>query len=148
MKKYGINRAALDYGVPRTTLKHRLSGCVEHGWKPAPAPYLSTVEERELAEFLKSCSSIGYGKTRKDVMHIAESVATEKGTLRKDRISQGWWHCSLKRQRQLTLRRGDNTAHVRMDAINEETLKQYFNLLEDTERAGSPKPPCPNLQHR
>ena len=74
--KCGIKRAVLDYGVPRTTLKDRLSSAVEHGRKPAP--YLSTVEERELAEFLKSCASIGYGKTWKDVMHIAESVATEK----------------------------------------------------------------------
>ena len=128
----GVNRAALDYGVPRTTLKDRLSGRVEHGRKPGQAPYLNAVEEKELGEFLKSCASIGYGKTRKDVMHIAESVATEKGILRKDRISQGWWHRFLERQEQLTLRRGDNTAHVRMDAINEEIMKQYFDLLEDT----------------
>ena len=69
----GVNRAALDYGVPCTTLKDRLSGRVEHGRKPGPAPYLNAVEEKELGEFLKSCASIGYGKTRKDVMHIAVS---------------------------------------------------------------------------
>ena len=45
-------------------------------------------------------------------MHIAESVATEKVILRKDRISQGWWHRFLERQEQLTLRRGDNTAGI------------------------------------
>ena len=44
----GVNRAALDYGVPRTTLKDRLSGRVEHGRKPGPTPYLNTVEEKEL----------------------------------------------------------------------------------------------------
>ena len=41
----GINRAALDYGVSRTTLKDRLSDCVEHGQKPGPTPYLSAVNE-------------------------------------------------------------------------------------------------------
>ena len=87
----GINRAALDYGVPRTTLKDRLSGHVDHGRKPGPALYLNAVEEKELGDFLKSCASVGYGKTWKDVMHIAETVAAEKGVLRKDRISQGWW---------------------------------------------------------
>ena len=30
------------------------------------------------------------------------------------------------------LRKGDSTAHLRMDAVNEETLKQYYDLLEDT----------------
>ena len=83
--EYGINRAALDCGVPRTTLKGRLSGRVEHGRKPGPAPYLNAVEETELG---KSCASVGYGKTRKDVMHIAEAVATEKGVLRKDNQSR------------------------------------------------------------
>ena len=76
----GINRAALDYDVPHTTLKYRLSGCVEHGRKPDPAPYLNVVKEKELGEFLKSCASIGYGKARKDVMHIAEAVATCRET--------------------------------------------------------------------
>ena len=57
-------------------------------------PYPSAVKEIE---------SIGYGKMRKDVMHIAESVANEKRIFRKDRISQGWWHGFLKRQEQLTL---------------------------------------------
>lgn len=31
--KFGINRAAKEHGVPRTTLKDRLSGRVEHGKK-------------------------------------------------------------------------------------------------------------------
>jgi len=33
---------------------------------------------------------VGYGKTRKQVMNIAES-AREKGLLRKCRISDGWF---------------------------------------------------------
>ena len=82
----------LDYGVPRTTLKDRLSCRVEHGRKPDPAPYLNAVEEKELGDFLKSCASISYGKTQKDVMHIADAVATDKGVFRKGRINQGWWN--------------------------------------------------------
>ena len=29
----GVNRAAAQYGVPRTTLKDRISGRVVHGWE-------------------------------------------------------------------------------------------------------------------
>ena len=128
----GINRAALDHGVPPSTLKDRISGRVVHGTKPGPASYLSNKEENDLAVFLKDCAAVGYGKTRRDVMNIAQSVATEKGLLRGARISQGWWRRFLERQHDLTLRRGDNTAHVRMAAINHETLMQYFQLLNDT----------------
>jgi len=63
---------------------------------------------------------------------LHKSVAQEKGLLKAERISEGWWRRFLERQADLSLRRGDNTAHVSMDAINMETLDQYFSLLEDT----------------
>ena len=46
------NRAADLYGVPRSTLKDRLSERVVHGTKPRPRPYLSTGEETELSSHL------------------------------------------------------------------------------------------------
>ena len=73
-----INQAAFDHGVPPTTLKDRLSGRVKHGDKPGPKQYLSSEEETELAAFLKSCAAVVYGKTRRDAMGIAESVAMDK----------------------------------------------------------------------
>lgn len=59
-------------------------------------------KENELREFLKSCSQLGYGKTRKDAMGIVESVAVDKGVLTGTKngaevslnISQGS-HCSV-----------------------------------------------------
>ncbi len=118
----GINRAAGDHGVPASTLKGRVSGRVKHGVKPGPKPYLCTEEEGELSSFLKTCATVGYGKTRKDVMHIAESVARDKNMLKKGYITHGWWNRFLER---------DSTAHVRMNAINKETMEQYFSLLKD-----------------
>ena len=37
----GQNKAALEYGVPRTTLKDRHSGRVVHGTNIGPKPYLT-----------------------------------------------------------------------------------------------------------
>ncbi len=65
-------------------------------------------------------------------MGIAESIAMDKSILRGHRISRGWWRQFLKRLKDLSVRRGDNCAQVRMDAINSDTLKQYFDLLEST----------------
>ena len=87
----GINKVARDHGVPSTTLKDRMNGKVEHGRKPGPQSYLSNFEEHELGVFLKECAGIGYGKTRRDVMQIAQSVAEEKGVLKKSHITHGWW---------------------------------------------------------
>ena len=75
-------------------------------------------------------SSVGYERSRRDVMNIAEAVAKQKGLLRKSKVTQGWWREFLKRQDDLSLRKGDNTAHIRMDAINEDTITHHFDLLK------------------
>ena len=74
---------------------------------------------------------MGYGKTRRQVKQIAEAVAKEKGLLRSIRVSDGWWRRFIERQKDLTLRRGDATAHVRMNAVNRETIESYYALLKD-----------------
>ena len=63
----------MECGVPCTTLKDHISGHVEHGVNSGPVTYLNKEEERELAVFLKKHTSIGYGKTRKQVMAIVEA---------------------------------------------------------------------------
>ena len=57
----GINRAALEFGVPKTTLKDRMPGRVQHGRvqhgsKLGRVPYLSSSEEQELVDYLITCS--------------------------------------------------------------------------------------------
>ena len=64
------NKAALLHGVPRSTLKDRLSGRVVHGRNPGPEPYLNGEEEKELVGHLINASNIGYGKTRQEVLNI------------------------------------------------------------------------------
>ena len=54
-----------------------------------------------------------------------------KGCSEKECITSRWWNKFLKRQGDLSLRRGESTAHVRMDAINRETIGQYFSLLKN-----------------
>ena len=51
--------------------------------------------------------------------------------MKKECITSGWWNKFLKRQGDLSLRHGDSTAHVHMDAINRETIGQYFSLLKN-----------------
>ena len=130
--KYSINRVAYMYGVPRSTLKDRVTGKVKHGTNPGPRPYLNKEEEKKLANHLVYVAKIGYGKTRKQVSMLVEGVAKQKGVLRKNRISDGWWNKFIKRQSELSLRRADSTAHIRMDSVNKESIQHYYDLLETT----------------
>ena len=44
-------------------------------------------------------------------------------------VTHGWWQKFLKRNPILSLRAGDATASIRMDAINADNLKNYFDQL-------------------
>lgn len=125
------NRAADLHGVPRSTLKDRLSGRVIHGTKPGPKPYLTVDEEAELSQHLLQASAMGLGKTRRDVKCLVEVCVRKKGTLRGSAVSNGWWDKFLKRNPMLSLRSGDSTAGIRMDAMNVENMKEYFDLLRE-----------------
>ena len=113
-------------------LYDRVSGRVAHGVKPGPEPYLSQTEEKELVGHLKHSAKVGYGKTRRDVLCIVESSVSESGKLRSSHVSDGWWRRFKECQGDLSLRQGDSTAHVRMDAMNQETIDHYFMLLRET----------------
>ena len=126
-----IKRTAEEHRIPESTLCDRISGCVVHGTKPGPKKYLSNEEEAELSSFLKTCSNIGYGRTRSAVIGIARSVAAEKGMLKGSKVTQGWCRRFCERQPDLSLHCGDVTAHVQMDAVNTDTLQHYFTLLND-----------------
>ena len=45
-------------------------------------------------------------------------------------VSNGWWYRFLKRHPNLSLRSGDSTAGVRMDALSKKNLESYFELLK------------------
>ena len=130
-KQLPANKAAR---VPPSTLKDHLSGRVIHGVKPGPTPYLTTQEEQELAEHLVLSAKVGYGKTRQDVMNLVETYVNSRRSKEQNQkevtVSNGWWFKFKMRNPSLSLRRGDSTAGVRMDAVNPENINEYFDLLE------------------
>ena len=55
-----VRKAALMYGIPKSTLGDRISGRVLEGSK---SEYLSELEETELISFIIGCAEVGYPKT-------------------------------------------------------------------------------------
>lgn len=60
------------------------------------------------------------------IIAVSERVAKEKGTLWRERISQGWWNRFMEWQKDLSLRHGESISHVRMDAVIKEMIDHYF----------------------
>ena len=128
--RMGVNRAALEFGVPRTTLKDRISGRVVHGSKSGPKPYLTYEQEKEMVDFLITCSKMGYGKTRNEVLKIVEAAMQKKG--REGKVSQGWWIRFCERWPSLRLRKGDSFPVARDKVTNWNVFENYFKLLKET----------------
>ena len=134
-----ISSAARDHGIPVTTLKDRLSGRVQHGTNPGPVPTWAVLK-KQLVDYLSEANKVGYGKTRQQVKLIAEKVAIDKGVLRSSRISDGRWRRFLLRHPKLSLRSGDSTGYARMNAMNENNLKTYFDpILEENDLKSHPE---------
>ena len=76
-----VKRAAVDHGVPWSTLQDRISGRVVHGNSSGP-----TCLEARWHEFLQAVDQVGYPKTRREMKGITQAVASEKGLLKRSRI--------------------------------------------------------------
>ena len=99
--KEGQFGAALEYGVPKRTLKI-------HGTNMGPTPYLTYEEEKELVRFILDCSRMDYGKTRGELLRIVGETMKKKGRLLVgSSASQGWWSQFKERWPELSLRKGD-----------------------------------------
>ena len=74
-----VKKASIVYGIPRTTLNDHKLGKVRPGALPGRPTLLSTKEEEDLVNFLVESASIGYGRTRRDVLNIVSRMAQQRG---------------------------------------------------------------------
>ena len=125
-----VRRAALMYGVPKSTLGDRVSGRVLCGSTCGRGKYLTDEEEEELLTFIENCASVGYAKTRKQILALVERILCVRGM--KVHVSDGWWASFLRRHPTLTLRTPASVSSTRAAASDPTVLEMYFDLLEET----------------
>ena len=125
-----IRKAAEEYGVPRSTLHEKVTGKVALQVKSGSKNYLTDEEEVSLVDFLIGCASIGYAKSRKDVLAIAQQIVS----IRKPgvEITKGWWDSFRRRHPEVTLRQAEPLSYARAAANNPKVIEKYFELLTET----------------
>ena len=127
---FTVRRAAEEYGIPKSTLHDRLSGKHLPGFRSGPERYLTDEEESELEEFLIGCASVGFAKSRIQVMELVQEVMRHKG--RNVSVSHGWWESFSKRHPNITLRTASPLSYARIVGSNPNIIGRYFDLLECT----------------
>ena len=129
-QRYTYRRAEEEFGIPSSTLHDHVSGRVHSGQGSGPPKYLTDEEEEELEEFLIGCASVGFAKTRQQVLALVQDVVSRKG--RAAQVTHGWWESFKRRHPQLTLRTASPLSYARAVASNPEVIHRYFDLLEQT----------------
>lgn len=125
-----VRRAAEEYDVPKSTLGDRISGRILPGAVSGPGKYLSDQEEDELVCFLLECASIGYPRSRQEVIAIVQRLCDRNGIQKV--VSHGWWESFCRRHRNLTLRVTAPLSLSRAKATDVGVINKYFDMLEAT----------------
>ena len=125
-----LRRAAEEFDIPKSTLHDRLIGKVQLGAQSGPPKYLTDQEEEELESFLCGCASVGYARSRQQVMELVQEVINRKGV--KVVLSHGWWESFKRRHPNLSLRVAAPLSYARMVGSDPVIIDKYFDLLQQT----------------
>ena len=82
--------------------------------------------------FLKQAASIGYGKTKKEVLAMVQKTVEKKGVDTEKFNGEGWWSQFMSRNPKLSLRTADPLSKARADVVTQDKIDKYFKLLEST----------------
>ena len=93
--KMCVQKAGEECGVPKSTLHDRVSGKVALNARSGRKKLLTDEEEASLIEFLVGCASIGYAKSRSDVLAIAQLIPRTRDP--HVEVTKGWWDSFRKR---------------------------------------------------
>ena len=127
---FTVRRAAEEYAIPKSTLHDRVSGRVLPGICSGQPKYLTDEDEEELERYLTHCSSVGFGRSRQQVIQLVQEVVTRKGLAAT--VTHGWWESFRRQHPKLTLRITAPVSYARAMASDPEVIDNYSDLLECT----------------
>lgn len=127
--RLSINKAADLYGVPRTTLKDKLSGRTPVVSTQGPKPVLTDQEESEIATWAINMSKIGYGRTKEEVLCVVQKLLEKNprpNPFVNNKPGREWWEAFLRRNPSLTLRTPENLCKARAVSCTKEAIVKWF----------------------
>ena len=125
-----VRRAAEEFSIPKSTLHDHLTGKVVAFGQSGPPKYLTDEEEEELEEFLSGCASVGFARSRQQVLELVQELVNRKGYA--VRVSHGWWDSFRRRHPNLTLRTASPLSYARVMGSDPTVIRKYYDLLERT----------------
>ena len=127
------SQAARVFGVPRMTLNDRVKGKIDLTSKMGRPPALTIQEENSLIKYINYMLARGFPLTISQVCGFAWAIAKQEGKAEifsPSGPSKKWWRLFKKRNPGLSLRKAESIDRGRAAMGNENTLREYFELLK------------------
>ena len=137
----GYGKAAVMFGVPRSTLRDRLKGktkCITGSAKGFVGfkPVFTAEQEKALESYLLHMEEILMGYSRIDVQYLAFQLAVRNGlehpfNIEETKAGKDWYYGFMRRHPALSLRTPEATSAARARAFNHVNVNAFFNLLTE-----------------
>lgn len=132
-----VRNSGIKYGVPEATLRRRIK--INNEDKEGilgRRPTFSDEQELELTHHILKLSNIFYGLTPYELRQVAYNYAEANSipnnfSKQKRLAGKDWYQLFLKRHPEISLRKPERTNLNRINDFNEESLKLYFDNLEN-----------------
>ena len=98
--------------------------------RSGPPTLLSDQQEECLVQFLIGCASIGYAKSRMEVLTLMNQVYKSRGIDRQ--VTNGWWESFCKRHPNVTLKAAPSLSKAQVTASDPGSISRYFDILDET----------------
>ena len=125
--------AVKQFGVPRSTLRDRLSGRVAVNAKPGRKPKLNVQLEEKLIDYASNRAKLGIGFRKTQFLKYASMLAEKykKKFTREKKLATGkWWRLMNKWHNGLSLQQPEGTVAVHHQCIDPVKIGNYFAALK------------------
>lgn len=131
-KQLSLNKAALQFKIPKSTLSKKLTGKTTEERRMGPPPVLTAIEERNLEEWIIGKAKIGFPMHKDDVKDAVCKVMKETGRKNPfidDRPGDKWVSLFMKRHPKITQRNTEIISKGKA-CLTEDSIREWFKDLE------------------
>lgn len=132
----GVNRAAEEFGIPKTTLKNRIKNQkTSKSRSLGKSSCLNEEAEAKLVRHIKKLQKFGFTPDRDSVRTMAFELAEKlqvKHPFNKTKGKAGydWLKLFLSRHPDLSVRKAEGVSTTRAEGLNKTVVHNYFTLLD------------------
>ena len=123
-----VRKAALEWGIPRSTLQDRVHGTETHHEAAEDQQRLSPAQEKRLADWILCQEELGLPLTHSQIKEFVVRILAVKGDTNK--LGKNWVTGFRKRNPQISTKRTRLIDSKRINGATSEVITAWFSLLD------------------